>query len=200
MFGINVNLTAEETSVLGELQRGLSGDRTELHSFMAPPIEARTVSWLQGLGGTRHATANALGATPTGFLTSAAGTVQARGTADGVELAMQSAGLSRAFRDYDLRPVRAKYLTIPVRAEAYGKRAREFDLKPGRATLPDGTAGPLSLGTVGADGSFTAFFRLVKKAHQPADRTLLPGDDDWLAAAEDGAVAWWNYHTGEDNA
>lgn len=80
-----------------------------------------------------------------------------------------------------VRPVRARFLTIPMTAAAYGKRAREFsDLKfavvpgIGRALV---TSGPEAV----------VMYRLVRQAVIPSDPRALPADQTLLAAMR-GAI------------
>jgi hypothetical protein len=75
-----------------------------------------------------------------------------------------------------IKPINARFLTIPMTAAAYGKRAREFsDLKfavvpgIGRALV---TSGPESV----------VMYRLVRKAVIPADPRALPTGEALLGA------------------
>jgi hypothetical protein len=74
-------------------------------------------------------------------------------------------------------PVRSKYLTIPMNAEAYGKRAREFSgLK--FAVVP-GIGAALVTDTPEA----VLMYRLVRRAVLPPDPHALPAEGDIAAAA-----------------
>lgn len=170
-------------------------DRTAAHQVMAAGVEEMTREYLLAKPSDKG-TAAKLGATPTGFYKKAAGTVEGRGDASGILLSMQRAGLSRAFRPYDLVPLSGRLLTIPVDAEAYGKRAREFSgLKWRRFSDADVAAGKsdkagLVLGRPAPEpgGLFHALFRGARKVHQDQDRTILPDDAAWLDAVALGAV------------
>jgi len=95
-------------------------------------------------------------------------------------------GLAQRLLGGRLQPVRTKYLTIPARAEAYGKSAREFkDLH----FVPTRTGGALvqnlqsivrrtktgfkSGGTRGGG----VMFWLVKQVNQAADPSVMPSDE-----------------------
>lgn len=85
-----------------------------------------------------------------------------------------------------IRPVRRKYLTIPARARAYGRTAREFDttfqIVDGRPALVENLVTRLrvsrktgkALGSVTEGGD--VLFWLVKRVTQKADPSALPSD------------------------
>lgn len=171
--------------------RALTGeDRTQVHGVMANAMQELTRGYLLRLGSAKQ-TSQKLGATPSGFYARAAASVEGRATSQGASVFMQRAGLSRAFRPYDLRPLKGRLLTIPIDAEAYGKRAREFpDGKWRRFSDEDvaegkSTASGLVFGRPAPEkgGLFHALFRGVSKVHQDQDRNLLPSDQDYLDVA-----------------
>ena len=165
----------------------VASDRTAAHQVMADAVREFTVAHLENFP-SRKGSAAKLGAPSSGFYRKEARFVQGRGDASGVMLSMHRAGLSRAFRPYDLRPLAGQLLTIPVAAEAYGKRAREFSgLKWRQFSDADVAAGKtdkagLVLGRPPAEpgGLFHALFRGARKVHQDQDRSLLPSDQKWL--------------------
>jgi hypothetical protein len=198
MLSAKVTLTASPglAEALERVRALTAGEASQAGEAMAAGVEQTTRRHVLALGTSRHDTALSLGASPTGFLANAAGTVQAHATTDGVELTMQRAGLSRALRDYDLRPIRSRLLTIPLTAESYGRRAREFSgLKWRSFSAADVAAGKsdragLVLGQPpeAEGGMFHALFAGARRAFIPQDRTLLPEDEDWLDSLE--AAAW----------
>ena len=171
-------------------------DRTAAHQEMAAGIEEVTRGYINALGGGRKGTAAKLGAASTGFYRKQGSLLQATGDATGVRLTMPRAPFSRAFRAYDLVPRSGSLLTIPLTAESYGKRAREFGgLKWRQFSDEDVAAGKsthagLVLGRPAPEkgGLFSALFRGARQVHQDQDRTLLPDDADWLDAMALGAV------------
>ena len=173
-----------------------AADRTAAHQVMAAGVERLTAAHLLAVPSAKGSAAK-LGASPSGFFKRAAGTVQGQGDGTGVMLSMQRAGLSRAFRPYDLVPKTGQLLTIPVAAEAYGKRAREFpDGKWRRFSEEDVAKGRsdkagLVFGRPAPEpgGLFHALFIGVKKVHQDQDRTLLPSDQVWLDEMAEGALS-----------
>ncbi len=194
---LTLTITAEGgEAALAAVSALTSADRTAAHQVMAAGVERLTQAHLQAVPSVKNTAAN-LGASPSGFLKKAAGTVQGTGDATGVMLTMQRAGLSRAFRPYDLVPRSGRLLTIPVDAEAYGKRAREFSgLKWRTFTDADVAAGKsdragLVLGRPAPEpgGLFHALFRGARAVHQDQDRSLLPSDEAWLEEMAEGALS-----------
>lgn len=101
-----------------------------------------------------------------------------------------------------------KYLTIPARPEAYGKRAAEIPgLRFGFAENKYGNLAPalvqtaaqaVKFGRTKKDGTRTvtpgaygdAFYFLAKKVFQPADPGVLPTEAKIAAAAQRGATVY----------
>lgn len=90
--------------------------------------------------------------------------------------------------DGSIKPINAKALTIPLRPEAYGKRAREFsdlfmlkfakDAKVFGALYKRGTAEP--------------YYLLVNKVTQSGDSTVLPPQATILQTAIQAIAKLWN--------
>ena len=144
------------------------------------------------LAGSRHATAENLGAQPSGHLGKAAEKVALpsalKPIPDGIAVSINHPGMSRAFKDVKIRPGQGKkYLTIPATAEAYNRRAYRFTT----LEVLFGRKGPYALGErqkrdKSGQQPACVFYWLVKSVSQPQDRTLLPGDDAILRAAMTG--------------
>ena len=85
------------------------------------------------------------------------------------ETIVEIEGSGRAYHDVTIRPIRAKYLTIPIHQSAYGKKVADFDdlFKPkGKNILAQHQGGHL-----------VAMFALAKSAFQKQDKSLMPSDD-----------------------
>jgi hypothetical protein len=95
----------------------------------------------------------------------------------------RNTGLGRAFRDFDLKPRRPDitYLTIPDHARTYGKRVGDFAPETFDFVVFGGRSPALVFDGGQNDGEVG--FWLRRRVFIPQDRTLLPGDDDYLAAA-----------------
>lgn len=149
----------------------------------AGALQALVMRHLQQVARTRHATAQRLGATPTGFWSGAAQAVRLQAHASDAEVSVTHPGIARALRDVVIRPRRAKALTIPLRAEAYGKRPRELTRLSGAALFrPKGTR----ILATEEGGKLTPMYALCASVTQKRDPTLLPDPktiDDALARA-----------------
>ena len=97
-------------------------------------------------------------------------------------------GIARALRDVIIRPRRAKALTIPLRAEAYGRRPRELERLSGADLFrPKGTR----ILATEEGGRLTPMYALCASVTQRRDPTLLPDPkaiDDALARAALNAI------------
>ena len=79
-------------------------------------------------------------------------------------------GASRAYHDINIRPVRAKMLTIPMHSDAFHHSARDFNdlFKPkGKNILARNV-----------NGQLVAMFALAKSAFQKKDSSLMPTDEN----------------------
>jgi hypothetical protein len=103
-------------------------DPSGLHAQIAGDAEIFVKARGRQTAATEHRTAGRLGAAPTGHLEQAYDAIE--GTHDAAAamlLVPRASRLRAAFGRYVLTPQNgSKYLTIPVAAEAYGKRAREI--------------------------------------------------------------------------
>lgn len=87
------------------------------------------------------------------------------------EIEISVPGVSRAYHDITIRPRFRKFLTIPMRGEAFGKKASDFsDLfvnrqKNGSVFLAHKVGGHL-----------VRLFRLVRQAFQKQDPRIMPSD------------------------
>lgn len=85
---------------------------------------------------------------------------------------MDVPGVSRAYHDLTIRPRLRDALTIPIRREAFGKKAEDFPnafvlkKKDGRAFIAQRE-----------NGHLVFLFRLVRSAFQRQDRSIMPKDE-----------------------
>ena len=121
---------------------------------------------------TEHRTAITLGARETGHLAKAYEGIEAANDAGSARLLVpRSSRLRAAFGSYSLRPVRSKYLTLPVNADAYGRRAGEFDnLFPVRV----GPKKSLVLARQVEGGGLETMYFLTTGVDIPEDASLIP--------------------------
>lgn len=178
-IGITIQETDKATPVLAALRHELT-DRTGLHKYIGAAAESGTRLHVRQAAVDRHVTADKLGARRSGYLTKRAELVEGTGDATQATLKLTGHIFKRAFGPVTVRASAGKMLTIPMRAEAYGKRAREFDdifiirAKQGRAFL----ARKVATGRV-------QFLYLLKSfVILPQDRGLLPSQSQFEQLAE----------------
>lgn len=167
---IDVKITAEDDFSLTRLTAAMT-DRAALHKR----IETDVLSFVREFGAKKatseHRTARALGAKETGHLTRAYAGIESASDAQSAQLLVPRASrLRAAFGSYVSKPTKSKYLTIPVNAESYGRRAREFaDLKFMRV-------GPRKTAILArADGeNMTTMYLLLKAVNVKEDASLMP--------------------------
>lgn len=132
----------------------------------------------------RHATANRLGATPTGYWANPTAYTRLQGN----EITITKPGIRRALGPITLKPRRAKALTLPLSALAYGKRIADL-----RHTLnkpifrPKGTR---ILAFREDDGSLRPLYALAAKASLPQDPSLLPPQETVHQALQDALESY----------
>ena len=159
--------------------------RKLLFSAAANAVAILVRSHIARLGTWKHASAERIGATPTGFLSKAArGTVHNASENHG-EVVIPSPGFSRAFHDVEIRPRNAAYLTIPASAEAYGKRAGVLAAHGWKIWRPKGRK--FLMGSKGEDPKI--LYWLAESVMQKQDRELLPADEEMQRAAAGAIMA-----------
>jgi hypothetical protein len=153
-----------------------------LHARMAGAAERFLKAFGRTTSQTKHNTANRLGARPTGHLEDAYSRVESSSNEAAASLWIPGGSrLRAAFGSYTVRPTGGRqYLTIPVAAEAYGKRASEI---PGLVFMRVGpTKTPL---LARPDGDrITTYYLLAKEATIPEDTGLIPFEDLYAEAAD----------------
>lgn len=184
-LSLQLLVTDQAAPKLRELIRTLDPkEAAEFFDELAGEFEVLTREHITGASASRHKTAARLGANPTKYLERAAQTVEARGQRGRVSLEVAGEIFKRAFGPVTVRAEQAKMLTLPWRAEAYGRRAGDFEnlfiYKSGR--------GQVFLARR-AGRAIELMFLLKKSVLLPQDRGLLPSEEAYLAAAEKVAVA-----------
>jgi len=192
---IDVSGDDQVIKLLSRLRSALT-DRTALHKSIGGTAELLTRQHLTTLAKTRHATANKLGAKPSGHLARAAESVKGDGTNEAATVSITSPGMRRAFGDVTITPgAGKKYLTIPATAEAYNRRAGSFNdlrlafFKNGLLALVKAEQSSVA-DRRQSGGRSEVYYWLKKSVTQKQDRTLLPPDDDYTAAAVAGVKSY----------
>ena len=133
----------------------------------ATGLQIEVASHIRREASGRHRTASRLGARPTGHLEKGAARITSHATADRATVRVPIAGIARAFRDLEIVPVKAKALTIPVSAAAYGHLMGSRN---------------------GSEAE--ALYALKKRVVVRQDRTLLPSDEAISAAINKACAAY----------
>lgn len=157
----------------------------------------------RALAADRHGTAFPGVKPPHNFYADAARATTWEADESGGTVSVAHRGIRLRFEGGTVRPVNAKFLAIPARAEAYGRRPREFDdLQPiffehGGALIQTEQQRVQIKGRKSRDGSKAysvkqgeelggaVMFWLVKSATHDPDPTVLPTDEALQAAALD---------------
>jgi hypothetical protein len=169
---------------LGALGDGARGEVAHAAAYALYVAVRRHVA---RLARSRHGTAESLGAAPTGFLQKGARAIVCRG--DCVDIPIP--GFARVFRPLDIRPRRAKELTIPISRVSYGVRAGRLAREGWslfRVAARGGRGAVVLFGRRGGERAATALYLLRTRARIPQDRSLLPTDGEMHAQAARGAA------------
>ena len=182
----NITITIDKTNLHARLD-GLKGVLTRGQAAKVGGMEMEGVikDHIGGLARTRHATANRWGATPTGHYREEAVNLTAS-DANSATVAVSIPGIARAYRDITIRPKRAKSLTIPIHAWAYGRTVREVR-DSGMPVFEIKGKGVDVLATA-RGGELINLYLLRKVVHQPRDRSLMPTAKRLEQAFGDGVL------------
>lgn len=193
---------ALQTPALNRLMDALGPSmRRALLEAAARGVQIAVSGHIVAMAQTRHRSASALGAEPTGHYERAAADVTSEVDGDVGVVTIPIAGFSRAFHDVTIRPgAGKKALTIPIAAESYGVRVVEMQSAGWRIFRPPAKGAKMTsrdprrfseyknilMGSAGGGAGALPLYALVSVVRQPQDRTLLPSDEELGAAAENG--------------
>lgn len=146
---------------------------------------------------TRHTTAQRLGARPTNYLSKLARGVEAVWNKSWASITMPTGDSREIFARVEgpvvIEPRDAKYLAIPAKAVAYGRRPREFsDL----VFVQFGSTGVRALikrGSGGKGKKPDVFFWLKDRVTLPQDEGLLPAEYEFFERMAENTLDWIDY-------
>lgn len=205
-INLQIDVDDQATPVLAGLLDDLT-DPTQFHRVLALDLAEYTRRHIRMAATSRHRTAARLGSNPTGYLSRAAETVEATGDAGGVTLRVAGAIFRRVNGPVTVRPREKKYLTIPLIAEAAGRKAQEFSWpainKTGRSNrkgkrprllqglfVITSKQGNKLLVRRNDDGTITPYYSLRTSVTLPQDTGLLP-DAQQLGQVAEKAAGWY---------
>lgn len=161
-------------------------DRSGLHRSMSYDLAAMVAGHIRRASATRHASANRLGAAPTGHLEAAARSVAP--VSDGLEIAatVDSPGFRRVDGPLEIKAKNTPNLTIPVHAVAYGRRVWQVRNLLGtpifRPLAPGGQRGRgpyRNFLAAQVRGEFRILYALKPSVTLPQDLGLLPSESEF---------------------
>lgn len=126
-MAVTFKVEYKPTPVLDRLIASLGPeDRKKLDKAGAKSVVRNVHRYLRDLSGSRHKTANELGAAPTNVIGRTAAVVHAEEREDGCYVVVPHPLFRRAFRDVEIAPRTARALAIPVNKASYGKPPRSM--------------------------------------------------------------------------
>lgn len=185
---ITLEITDNARPAMKQLTAGLSSP--EFRGDIGRSVADCVRSHLAGLPPNKY------GYPTTGFWQRAALATKSEVLPDGVSVSIDQVGVRQRYLGGPINPVRARRLTIPAKAEAYGHAATEFwNLKIVRAASPLTQHPALALAprdTKPGPGGFvdadSVYYWLVGGVWQQPDPGVLPDDSELHAAALNGAL------------
>jgi hypothetical protein len=177
---MQISIAKSANSRLVQVAEALSpAKRGEMHQAMGEGLGALVIDHLRAYGGSHHATAQRLGATPTEYINKAVQNTSHSFDNSGASVTIKSSGdfdargMHRARRELKITPTNKGALTIPLHALAYGRNVKTVAESEGITIFrPKGKNVP----GYSKDGGFVALYALVQSARIPHDPGLLPGE------------------------
>jgi hypothetical protein len=189
-MSIGLKIEVRSAEVDRALARFFDGirDREDLHHQIGRRAQMATRSHLQAIAS--HATAERLGASPSGFWAQAAEKTSFTADDEAATISIDHPGIGRVAHDVTITPgAGKKYLTLPAIEAAYNQRAYRVAGLHFMVRWIDGSrravAMAMSSGT-GKEKTETVWYWLVKSVTQRQDRTLLPSDEEYGTVAQAG--------------
>lgn len=170
---VDIELKIDDAAFRNQLAT-LEGAGREMHRVVGAAVLEKVRDHIAQMSVSRHKTANRLGATPTRYFEDAPGrtVLESVSESEAVVAVKNTIGLIRAYKDLDIKPVRKKWLTIPVHRVAYGKSVGQLR-DEGHKIFRLGKKNVLAEAT-GERGKVRPLFALSKHTVVPQDEGLLP--------------------------
>lgn len=184
---VQVQLQIQDLGKLQAMMNALGpSNRRRLHTVGAKALEVEVRRHVSRYVPARHRTANELGGKQTGHYLKGLRGIAGHATAQGGEVVIPIAGISRAFHDIDLStPTRygKNFYAIPKHAKSYGHTVAEMRSRGWKIFRPGQKK--ILLGYKSKGEKPVILFVLAKHVHQRKDPTLLPTPDSCSRVVSD---------------
>ena len=188
---MTVSIQMKDFGKLTALMNALGpSNRQRLNAVGAKALEVKVRSHVARISAGRHSSAGRLGASPTGHYRKGMRGIAGHATANGGEVVIPIAGISRAFHDITLTtPTREgkKYLTIPKHAAAYGHTVPELKRRGWKIFRPGKSLCLLGYRNKGEKP--VMLFALAEAVHQRQDPSLLPSREQCASIVSQAMTA-----------
>ena len=182
---MRLNVTYQSNYVVDAVMGALRPEsRAEVNSVAGRAVMNHVQRHIRAYMRTKHGSAHALGARPTGHYEKGAAAITMTADQSGAEVRIPIPGLRRAWEDVQIRPGPGKQaLTLPRAAIAYGRTVAEVRALGWTVFRPKGTN--WLMGTKDGDDSATLLYTLVGGVVQRRDPSLLPSQGEIAATGWD---------------
>lgn len=183
MSGTSLNIqSAELDQLIGDviaLDQGIRSEELRQAAGDSMRETIRNHFYALANDSTHHESSQALGANRTGFYLDAADKTHEAVLegGEGVSVSVEQEGLAQRYFGGTINARPGSFLTIPARAEAYGKTADRFSFLK-LIMFPSGLAALVDKNSPAHEG--TVYYWLVRSVTQAADPTVLPKDEEIL--------------------
>jgi hypothetical protein len=219
-FNITEKLAGRENAFLSELK-----NPSALNTIIGRKVSRAVITHFQTYSASHP---NKLGGRRTNYVASMGDATTYTADSNGAKISVSQEGARLRIEGGTITPKKRKYLTIPAIAEAYGKRASEFNnitflyrreggsVRPwaiaeekssptyGTRAAGFGASGPVrsrvAVGTRYGRNHGRVLFFLVRSANIPANRNLLLSDDQIMQAALDATRSYIRVKGGLESA
>ncbi len=187
---MRLNVTYQSNYVVDAVMGALRPEsRAEVYSVAGRAVMNHVQRHIRAYMRTKHGSAHALGARPTGHYEKGAAAITMTADQSGAEVRIPIPGLRRAWEDVEIRPGPGKRaLTLPRAAIAYGRTVAEVRALGWTVFRPKGTN--WLMGSHEGDKSATLLYTLVGGVVQRRDPSLLPAQGEIAAT---GWAAIWKH-------
>lgn len=183
----------EVTTALPEF-KGLKAIQENMRSILGNAgvrLNRLVSNHIRTIAAERHATANRLGAKPTGhFKASDVLPAKVNESDNSVTVTVTTPGIVRAVKDVTILPKEAKSLAIPLHASAYGIQPRELNDRGEYEMFRIKKKGSKEPGNIlyRRDGDeLVPMYLLVRRVFQKKDESLMPNQTQMMREAVNGA-------------